>query len=564
MTIDSQIDSQSTGFGFAFPVALDDIERIEVALGPSSVLYGANAYIGVVSIITRKKSAEGVGMGAHVQGGVAFASHGGLTKSLGNPGPMGAFWAEVGAKVEHWSWRGSVNGGYLPTPTALSEAQPYHLLRGDQPTQRLAGTLGADYENAHWALHLRAFAGGGSNNEWADIYFQDWRVQGAVSAELEGTHLHGDDKLQLQLWEHVLHYDDVFQFSSLLPEVVTSGFTAYSTELFALYGFAPFFHNRLSVGTQLRFVAAETTGASTTLIPAARSRFLGGVFFDDRFQPWPWLALNFGLRFETRESGVYPAFSKNVLLPRAAIVVRPTAEHALRLEYASAVRNPTLAEGFEGISILDGQVPVVNQNYNIESERHDAVTLGYHGRFSGFEPRAELFYGMRRQEIAVIPLVVPTEFTNQYSEDYAGGSLFLGYNRGPWHGFAHYSYVMTWDKTAGASGQTLLNSPQHIAGLGGSFVQARWEASVQLFFASNSRSPDSNAPIIPTTAERLIVNPRVAVWLDASKHWQVELSATNAGDFRFGGRAQRDLSSYLGVRVGPRAWVGLRWSWGKT
>ena len=44
----------------AFPIAMDDIERIEVVRGPASALFGANAYSGVINIITKAPDADGV------------------------------------------------------------------------------------------------------------------------------------------------------------------------------------------------------------------------------------------------------------------------------------------------------------------------------------------------------------------------------------------------------------------------------------------------------------------------------------------------------------------------
>jgi iron complex outermembrane receptor protein len=52
------------------PIAIEDIERIEVVRGSGSALYGANAYSGIVNIITKKATEDGV--------------HGAVTARYGN------------------------------------------------------------------------------------------------------------------------------------------------------------------------------------------------------------------------------------------------------------------------------------------------------------------------------------------------------------------------------------------------------------------------------------------------------------------------------------------------
>lgn len=42
----------------AFPISMDDIQRIEVVRGPASALFGANAYSGVINIITKQANGE--------------------------------------------------------------------------------------------------------------------------------------------------------------------------------------------------------------------------------------------------------------------------------------------------------------------------------------------------------------------------------------------------------------------------------------------------------------------------------------------------------------------------
>src|SRR6185312_2433500 len=61
------------------PVSVEDIERIEVVRGPGSALYGADAFNGVINIITKAPGEGGsgfnVGYGTHNEThGTAYAS----------------------------------------------------------------------------------------------------------------------------------------------------------------------------------------------------------------------------------------------------------------------------------------------------------------------------------------------------------------------------------------------------------------------------------------------------------------------------------------------------------
>ncbi len=72
-------------------IAVEDIERIEVARGPLSVLYGSEAMGGVVNVITRQ-SGEQWQLGATVEGAVAEGQRGGDGQRLAlrGDGPLGA------------------------------------------------------------------------------------------------------------------------------------------------------------------------------------------------------------------------------------------------------------------------------------------------------------------------------------------------------------------------------------------------------------------------------------------------------------------------------------------
>jgi iron complex outermembrane receptor protein len=72
--------------GTEFPVDVDLIERVEIILGPSSSLYGTNAFQAVINVITRKrKQLHGVEVSAEAGGFNSYkgrASYGGGFKGL--------------------------------------------------------------------------------------------------------------------------------------------------------------------------------------------------------------------------------------------------------------------------------------------------------------------------------------------------------------------------------------------------------------------------------------------------------------------------------------------------
>lgn len=82
----------SVGLDDTAPVDIEDVERIEVIRGPSSSLYGSNAFLGVVNLVMRRgRDVKGVEatlesgsfgrLGARVAWGTAFGSTGGFSIS---------------------------------------------------------------------------------------------------------------------------------------------------------------------------------------------------------------------------------------------------------------------------------------------------------------------------------------------------------------------------------------------------------------------------------------------------------------------------------------------------
>ncbi|RYE82972.1 MAG: TonB-dependent receptor, partial [Myxococcales bacterium] len=106
------VDLLGATFWEALPIDVEQIERIEVVRGPGSALYGANAFAGVINIITRKPG-EG---GSHVRGGVG--SHGGVFGSATVSQRQGdtAYRASAGYTREP-KWSRDLGPGRLDTRT---------------------------------------------------------------------------------------------------------------------------------------------------------------------------------------------------------------------------------------------------------------------------------------------------------------------------------------------------------------------------------------------------------------------------------------------------------------
>src|SRR5262249_61049452 len=73
--------NQFVGIGLDLPIAIEDVERIEVVRGPASTVYGTNAFFGIVNIVTRGADRSpgvygrlGAGTFGTVSGAATFAT----------------------------------------------------------------------------------------------------------------------------------------------------------------------------------------------------------------------------------------------------------------------------------------------------------------------------------------------------------------------------------------------------------------------------------------------------------------------------------------------------------
>lgn len=123
------------------PVALDDIERIEVIRGPSAAMWGANAVNGVINIITKHSAVQ--------EGGL-------VAPSIGSNG-FGQIYGRYGRHIDdNTSWKLSFQGRHTdPSTQYANQSEAEDKLKNGQLNFRFDRNLGSGSNLSLWASALQ-------------------------------------------------------------------------------------------------------------------------------------------------------------------------------------------------------------------------------------------------------------------------------------------------------------------------------------------------------------------------------------------------------------------------
>lgn len=330
----------SAGIGLEFPIDVDLIERVEIARGPSSSLYGTSAFFGVVNVIT--KSGRQMS-GAQVSGslgsfgtGYGRMDYGGrfsngldvlLSSTLSDSAGQDLFFPEfldvndgvaVGADYERSQnlfGKMSVNdftvhGSYLSRTKGIPTAS-YETAFNTPDTFTTDGSMrvGVTYDhrfNTGVVLTSRV----GYDNIYEDgEYIYDW-------AEEEGDP------------EDLVANIDRYQTQRVTSEVtLTKQVTA---------------RHRVVAGSEYRnnFVLHQKNFDREVYQDDTRDSYVFGVYAQDEFSLTDNLILNAGLRYDTYG---FDTTTSNVS-PRVAAIYSPVDDTTLKVLYGTAFRAPSTYE----------------------------------------------------------------------------------------------------------------------------------------------------------------------------------------------------------------------------
>lgn len=390
------------GVGWAnLPVAIEDIERIEVVRGPNAASYGSSALLGVINILTRH-AAEDIGTRASLRIGTNSIRDG----FLGYSSQTGAL-----------NWRLSLN---------------YHQDHGTSDlldnSMLKAASLRGDYQ---WDTRDSLLFEAGLGNSPREI--------GSLFDAVPPADQQADIYFGQLRWEHVKRDGNTFWWQLYVNAYVNDSDLQYT--FFGLPGPPVDTENAdsRSQRTDMEIEDTHTLGDQVRLVWGAGLRmdnlqsellfntddtvdiYSRRLFGNLEWRPSPRASLNLGGMLEDQD------LAGTKFSPRLGLNYHPRQNHTLRLGVSRATRNPM---AYEEQSSMEFQTDttsgtVVNQAYlssgGLDAETITSFEAGYLGHWVNgrLDLDARVFHDHLSHLIGRIPVPAPADF-NKFYFDYIG------------------------------------------------------------------------------------------------------------------------------------------------
>ncbi len=438
------------------PVTLPEIKRIEVLKGPASVLYGFNAFDGVINIIT-KSPKEMKGTTLQFGGGEL----GTITSAAIHAGTVGEFGYRLSVgRDQNQEWRSRDSLAFRSHKFNVQTG--YHF--GDGSVLTMSGGLidanrfdGVMFESTlEQSTASQGYASVGY--ERPDFYIRSWWMRSTYTT----------DVLSHPLLGNLFHETD--QTGGFPGSFVTDTMnleSQHSVRLGPMY--------RLSYGANFRH---NTLSSNFTDGFARENRV--GLYIQHEFTPIPEVTLVAGVR-QDLQTFIHPTYS-----PRIALLIAPTPNHTFRAAVSVGYRPPTLLEThIDSLipSIFDGPLGVPPLSFHrtdqLLPEQLVSYELGYQGWFwrHRLRLRADLFVNLLRDLVDISssgPRQLEFENDNHKAKIY-GGEVGLEFLATSWLTlFTNYSYQKI-DQTFLTTGTIGREGPQYKINAG---ARGEWENGV--------------------------------------------------------------------------------------
>jgi iron complex outermembrane recepter protein len=367
------VDAQAIVYWKAIPVTLPEIKRIEVLKGPSSAIYGFNAFDGVINIIT-KSPQEMKGTTLQFGGG----EFGTISSAAIHANTIGKFGYRLSVghdQTNQWRNRDALafrsNKFNLQTEYALSSDSKLSVSGGLVDANRFDGPLASSTFNAATPALGYANVVYERPNFFLRTYWNHW-----------------DDSVNIltnPLLANFLRFTDQNGSSLTRYRADTYNIEAQHTVDFGTA-------NRLTYGFNYRY----NTVSSNQLVPQSNHENRLGFYVQDEWKATQTLTLVAGVRYDL------DTFIHATVSPRVALLYRPAPDHTFRLSYSVAYRAPTITETFFNTRIVTTlppsfPSPPISESHgstDLSPEQIESYEAGYQGWYfrHRISVRANVFY----------------------------------------------------------------------------------------------------------------------------------------------------------------------------
>jgi len=351
-------------------VSVQDIARIEVIRGPGSALYGANAYAGVVNIITKT--------GDEVNGGRAFlqtGNYGTLQGALSAGGRNGKLTYRTSLAYDHADkWSNEAPAGFSP-----QFSQPGR----SREIQR--AELAAEYQSS--GLQVRAGAGFDNMNAMEVFPLGSLRTfgnegqGGFVRAEAS----YGETDVRVY-WNALRMRSGPEYWPSALPSTLASiradviDASARTGLQFQLLG-----RHRFNFGAGFRYSTVDwgfLTQRADGGTRYTQEHFSG--FLQDEWEPSRRVTVTLSYRVDRHPLLADQHITAGGLVhsPRGTVLLEVARDHFLRFTAGTAFRAPTFLESYANLfaPVAPGAGIRFQGDLSLKPEEMLQAELGYKGR----------------------------------------------------------------------------------------------------------------------------------------------------------------------------------------
>lgn len=361
------IDGRSVYFDYyggviwqGLPIMIEDISRIEVIRGPISALYGANAFSGIINIIT-KSPRESAGTNVSFDGG----NLNNLRSSIIHGGRNGKLGYKFSGNLRNVnSWRNHNNNS---EKRVIANIKLDYLISG---RSSLSFDTGFEKGNIEQIILTEILKFDGTTNyaklnyNYSDIKFQFFWNHGEISSPSFVNY--GDD--------------------------VKTKYNTFDAEIFETLDLG--LKNTVTFGGSFRINTIE----SNIIDKSHRQNLLAG-FIQNEFRPNKRINTLIGLRIDNHP------LAKNNLSPRGSLIIEPWENHAFRVSASKAFRNPSFSDSYlkvplEPIPLPSPPLPpgfqtdiTIIGNENLSPEKIKTCEFGYQTFFRRkLKIKIDLFY----------------------------------------------------------------------------------------------------------------------------------------------------------------------------